>query len=384
MHITYVYDVDVPSRQAAPIQILHTARALCERGASVRVLVRSVTAPSEAEALAAYGLDPHPRLGLAAFPLHGWARLTLHRRLRAALQAVPAGARHVVLSRGEPGLALFAHLRRLRGVPPVRRVYEAHRLCFTEVAGRHAPRLPLLRGRGVARAEARVRRLERAAVEGADGLVCLTRGVQVALADLFDVTAPVLILPSGTALPDAPPLPLAARDLDVFYAGKLRRRKGVFDLVAAMRHLPGRRLHVAGGTPVEVEALRRHAAAHGVGERVELLGRVAPAAVGALYRRARVGVCPLPTGESAISERFTSPLKVLEMMAHGVPVVATDVPAIRELLDPGRTALLVEPDRPERLAAGIRTLLEDAGLSARLTRAARAEVERYAWPCRAR
>jgi glycosyltransferase involved in cell wall biosynthesis len=61
-------------------------------------------------------------------------------------------------------------------------------------------------------------------------------------------------------------------------------------------------------------------------------------------------------------------------MAMGVPVVATDVSAIPELVESGRTGLLVPPREPESLAAAMLTMLTDVGLRGRVTPAARARV----------
>jgi glycosyltransferase involved in cell wall biosynthesis len=225
---------------------------------------------------------------------------------------------------------------------------------------------------------------ERLVVERADGVVCLTEGVREALASFFQLTAPTLILPSGT---DPPPAVLpddTMRDMDVFYAGKLSTRKGIDDLIRALRFLPGVRCWIAGGSDDEVETLRAQAEDEGVADRVTLLGFVAPGEVRRLYARARVGVCPLPRGVSRTSERYTSPMKILNMMALGTPVVATDLPSVREMLDHGRTALLAPPSNPRAFATAIRKLLDDRVLASKLARAAREEVETYTWGERAR
>jgi glycosyltransferase involved in cell wall biosynthesis len=70
------------------------------------------------------------------------------------------------------------------------------------------------------------------------------------------------------------------------------------------------------------------------------------------------------------------PNTVLEAMAMEVPVVATDVDGVCEAVVHDREALLVPPRNPERLAASIRTLLDDPDLARRLSQAARAKVER--------
>jgi len=76
---------------------------------------------------------------------------------------------------------------------------------------------------------------------------------------------------------------------------------------------------------------------------------------------------------SSVSEGL--PISVLEAMAAGLPVVASDVGGVHELVGEGVTGSLVPPRDPEALAAALRPVLADAGLRARLGQAGRAEVE---------
>ena len=84
-----------------------------------------------------------------------------------------------------------------------------------------------------------------------------------------------------------------------------------------------------------------------------------------------------------MSRYFTSPLKLFDYMAAGVPIVATDVPALREVLVDGENALLVPPGDPEALAGAIDWILGDPALAERLRRRAFAEVADYTWERRA-
>lgn len=70
------------------------------------------------------------------------------------------------------------------------------------------------------------------------------------------------------------------------------------------------------------------------------------------------------------------PVSLMEAMAIGVPVVSCPVSGIPELVEDGRTGLLVPPADPVRLADALERLLGDAGLCARLAEAARKKVER--------
>ena len=387
LHLAYFYDIGLPSRYAAPIQFLNTCRAACELGATATLYTNRL-ATSVEECLAFYGLAPHERLRIVPLFAAPWRGHALRRELGRLARDTDPRARRIILSRGESGIALAPHLARLRRDARGRDwrfVYEAHKLSFMQQAEplRQAAVRPATRRR-IERAVARTYRRERATIVGADGLICLTERLRAALAANFPVASPTLLLPSGVALLATPPAADEGRDIDILYAGKLERRKGVHDLIAALRALPGRRLWIAGGTLEELAALRRWAGEQGVADRVTFTGFIAPTRVGALYARARVGVCPLPVGESDISEHFTSPLKVLELMARGVPIVGTDVPALRELLDHGRTALLARPSDPPALARAIGALLADRALAGRLAGAARVRAEEYSWSGRAR
>jgi glycosyltransferase involved in cell wall biosynthesis len=70
-------------------------------------------------------------------------------------------------------------------------------------------------------------------------------------------------------------------------------------------------------------------------------------------------------------------------MAAGAPIVASDLPTVREILDDGDNALLVPPEDPEALAAAIRRLLVNPGLADRLRRTAYEQVQAYTWDARA-
>jgi glycosyltransferase involved in cell wall biosynthesis len=71
---------------------------------------------------------------------------------------------------------------------------------------------------------------------------------------------------------------------------------------------------------------------------------------------------------------------VLESMASGVPVLASDLPVVRDLVDDGEQGLLVAPDRPGELARAVRALLDFPDRAAAMGAAGRARAaERFSW-----
>lgn len=99
---------------------------------------------------------------------------------------------------------------------------------------------------------------------------------------------------------------------------------------------------------------------------------------------AAADVLVLPnTAHDEVSARFTSPLKLFAYMASGRPIVASNLPSLREVISEDM-AYLVEPDNPEALAHGIGTALQDPQEALRRAARAREEVEGYSWQARAR
>ena len=70
-----------------------------------------------------------------------------------------------------------------------------------------------------------------------------------------------------------------------------------------------------------------------------------------------------------------APLKILESMAAGVPVVASDLPVTRELITDGLDGRLIAPDRPGELARAIRVLLDFPEQRGRMGAAARQRIQ---------
>ena len=131
----------------------------------------------------------------------------------------------------------------------------------------------------------------------------------------------------------------------------------------------------------DLDRLRALASRLGVAGRVTFTGMVGPRAVPAHLAAADVLVLPnLPT---AISSDFSSPLKLFEYLAAGRAIVASDLPAFREVVVPDETALLAEAGSADALATALQRLAADLHLVTRLGRQARIVAGRYTWDARA-
>lgn len=160
----------------------------------------------------------------------------------------------------------------------------------------------------------------------------------------------------------------------VLWVGSLEPRKNVGLLVDAFAHwaagtdLP-HRLVLAGPAGWLEDEATVLAPAHFLGDRVRPVGRVHDPALRALYRGADLFAFP------SRHEGFGIP--VLEAIAQETPVLAADIPALREVA--AGAAVLRSPDDPGAWVAALDNLLHDANERARLGAAGRARAQQFSW-----
>lgn len=311
--------------------------------------------------------------------------------LRERLAAAGVSAR-LVPARGLAGIAAVRHwARSLGGDPPA--VVHTH-LPWPDLAVRAASR-ELGRAAIVSTGHGMNLRWDKGALlAGAyGGLDALTRSrcrawIAVSEAVRADMVAAgypgnaIRVVPNGVDTTAIRPLAAAPRaalrgrmgiaegDLLVVGAGVLRPLKGqdvaLRAVARSVRDHPRLRLVLLGDGPSrgEFEAL---AAALGIADRVRFAGLVVD---GATDMIAAADVFVHPSRNEAYG------IAIAEAMAAGVPVVATRVGGVPEVVRDGETGALVPPDDPEALAAALGAMLADAGLRERFAREGRAAAER--------
>jgi glycosyltransferase involved in cell wall biosynthesis len=289
------------------------------------------------------------------------------------------GPRTVVYIRDAVGAAWYgALLRRLLGV---RLVYEVHDLEQWNPSRAHSPLLTPL-----------VRLIDAAALRGATRVVTLTAAFRDYLArqglchldeigvipDAFD---PAVYQPQPRADARAA-LGLPADAFVAVYSGLTFAYRQVDKLVTAWARVrpeqPSAILCLAGGRPAEVDALRAQAATLGLAGSVHFAGVQPPAVVARYLAAADALVIP-----GTVSGHNASPLKMFEYMAMHRPIVAVDLPALREILgDDG--ARYVPAGDVTALAEALLALAADPAGSEQLGRRAGARAQAYTYPVRAR
>jgi phosphatidylinositol alpha-mannosyltransferase len=161
---------------------------------------------------------------------------------------------------------------------------------------------------------------------------------------------------------------------NILFVGRHEPRKGLLDLLKAHRILRKTgcncRLLIVGRGPQEREARRYVLTSRMSG--VEFLGRVSDEEKAQLFRTADVYVSPATGGESF-------GIVLLEAMAAGAPIVASDIHGYKGVLKRGEQGLLVPPRKPKAIAAAVAQLLADPGLRAQMSENGRQRAEEFSW-----
>ena len=384
MTILSFADTRFPIERANGVQTMATCRALAARGHRVTLLVRADSAATPRDPHEFYGVAPLPTFTIEAV---GPATARRMQMLWTGLRRSLTSGADVVYTRD---LGLAALLSRVPKPGRPRLVYESHGIAPVVAAA-----MPALLGPSAAepssRKLARLERRESQVWRHADAYVTITQTLADDLGTRYGTRGRVFVVPDG-AQPSpsarfargyggASRLPLQA--VVAAYAGHLYPWKGVDVFLQALAATPGVDGLIVGGHPGEADLARVQNLAQslGLGERLTITGLVPPHEVSAALAGAQVFV--LPNVATAVSERYTSPLKLFEYLARGGAIIASDLPALREVLTHGETAWLVPAGDVRALSEALSLLATDQPLRERLGQAARTLSQEFTWERRA-
>ncbi len=380
-----VANARIPSERAHPLQLMHMAAAFAANGAAVTLAyarrantaaMRGVADPfaytgvSKTFALAGLPCVDAIKRVTIDWPLlnRGPLRLAAHALqlgtfTLASLGTVPRWRPDVVYSRDLLPLTALRLLSRRRA----RYCFEVHT----------APRSRLSAA------------LHRWAARRMDAVIAITEGLRRWYLEAGFDPAHILVAPDAVDLAAfegadrqaaRAALGVAADARAVCYVGHLYAWKGVDTLVRAARRCdPAVQWFIVGGVPPDLTRIRAAAADL---PNVHVPGHLPPARARRYLTAADAAVIPF-SARHAIAREYTSPLKMFEYMAAARPIVASDLPSLREVLQDGRNALLVAPDDPQALAEGVMRVLADPALAQRLAAAARQDADTRTWTRRA-
>lgn len=360
--LIYVTSSTFPARKASSLQVMQMCAAFAGAGALVKLVARR--AEPQEDVFAHYGLKPTfsfetrkflklPRSGdifqaqaALAQPGQAWICYTRGQDLTAPLVALWRGAWGLVEAHGRPATA-------------------RQRLMLSWIARHPRGRLIVISEplRDIYRREYGLNAT--AAPDGVD----LGR---------FDSTLTAEAARQQLGLEPGP---------WIVYVGGLYAGRGLETLFEAVSALPAKLLIVGGRDEREVAEWRARAGQLGA-QAVRFEGYQSPARTPLYMAAADVLAMPYgaqtltPSGEDTTA--WMSPLKLYEYMAAGRPVVASDLPALRRVLQDNVNALLAPPDDVAGLRAALQQVLMDGALAQRLAATGRANAHGHTWLARAK
>jgi glycosyltransferase involved in cell wall biosynthesis len=167
----------------------------------------------------------------------------------------------------------------------------------------------------------------------------------------------------------------------IMYTGHLYDWKGTQVLANSAKYLPENYLIVfIGGTQHDVKKFKEKNADLIKSNKIFVLGYKAPQEISDYLNSADVLV--LPNSAKDKKSRWTSPLKMFEYMASEKPILASDLPSIREVLNENN-AVFFKPDDPQDLADKIKYILDNFDLAEKISTQAKIDVQNYTWDKRA-
>lgn len=213
--------------------------------------------------------------------------------------------------------------------------------------------------------------------------------------DLGRRLEPAVVWPNGVRLARFPGLDRdSARHalglgggLRLVHAGHAYPGRGVELLIALASRRPELTVVQVGGEPRDLARLRADVSARGL-RNVEILDHVAPSELPTHLAAADVLAMPY-TADAVVSDGrtktidYASPMKMIDFLAAGRPIVASRFPGIAETLRDGVDSLLVPPDSVDAIDAAVGRILGDPALSAALAIAARERSRSLDWTSRA-
>ena len=162
----------------------------------------------------------------------------------------------------------------------------------------------------------------------------------------------------------------------ILYVGHLYGDRGIQDILDAAKSFPNAQFVFVGGHPGDVKSWRDKLANSGLNN-AEFVGFVQNKDVNNYLWMADLLL--MPYSRSCPTAEWMSPLKMFEYMASGRAIIASDLDAIKRVLNHGEDAWLVESDNSSSLVEGIGYLLENPEVRESLATASSTRVKEYSW-----
>lgn len=307
---------------------LLNARAFAENDVETDFFVRANKHFKEADdtkkdLVGFYGLPVHQNFNVHCISdTKSWQRNVYKAATEKIIAYYERGDDIIVATRDYGALAMLLKLK--KKYPKLKILYESHNFFIN---------INHLDKRAFSLSRMRTRWVERHQLFKADGLICLTEH-QRALYQHWFPQLPTIALPLGCLdFPEHPAPEQRRLKRRIAYIGHLYDYKGLELFFKLAQHLQSARigLHVYGGHEAEVLSLQNRAEREGLGDTLYFKPFIEPKVLHEiLQNEISIGLAPLQ--DTFYNRYLTCPVKVLDFLAHGLPIIASELPSVRDLL----------------------------------------------------
>lgn len=360
-----------PDNRARFIQIINTCHALAKKGLTVKLITGLKKGYDKEKIFNFYGLTPCENLKIVKLPIlrrerDKYLKISWNGIFNFSLLA------YLLLRKKEKAVIFLRHLKLAKFLLRFRKMITNHIIFEVHEIFHLNDSLNLSQ-------KAKLKKREIEVYREVDALICISNQLRDFLINLINVRENRIFLVHDAFKKEWFEI---KRNLDnsfICYTGSLYEWKGVDVLISAMKFLPNEKLLIVGGGD-RLKKLKELALKENVANRVEFIGSVPHQLIPEYLSKAKVAVLPnIAEGPS----QFSSPLKLFEYMAAGIPIVASDLSAFREILQDDETAIFFQPGNPEALSVAIKKLLSSKELYKKLSMNAKVQAQNYTYENRA-
>lgn len=360
MKIVYVVNARIPTEKAHGLQIVKTCEALAFLGQEVILVLPKRKNPIEDKIFDFYQIENNFKIvKLKCFDLVSFGRLGF------LLQSLSFGINALFFTWSWPAEVFFSRdeiIIFLLGIKKRKLFWEVHNGRTNWMVRKIIPKLI--------------------------GMIAITSGLKEYYQERGLPAEKILVVPDAVDLEkfsipvtrweSRQKLNLPMDKKLIVYTGHLYSWKGADILAKAANFLPEYLFLFVGGTDKDIGKFKLDYKDNNI----SILGYRPYSSIPYFLKAADILVLP-NSGDSAISRLYTSPMKLFEYMASGTPIIASDLPSIREVLN-NANSVLVESDNPRVLALAIKELLTNESVSRKLAERAISDVKKYSWFNRAK
>jgi glycosyltransferase involved in cell wall biosynthesis len=363
--ITTIHPQPGKPLRASSIQNLRTANALAEMDCPTLVWMACEGNPCRKDIETRLGMEFSPHLQFMQYrprgekenkktPFHGLIRGSSN-LVRAKMG--PVQSPDVILTRSPLVLEQLSRMRLfVRGSVKILEWQYPEYMQLWRGWSRQRPQGLIIDSKRFLREQ---RRLEFRRLQFADGILCAAEDHQRLLVEAgykgpsrpFPSACPGVVNPENSV----------PKTHDFGYVGTLSPENGIDTIIHSLSQVPqGRLLLIGSGSREYTGMMKELTRSLRLEDRVELKEWVEPHMIQNIMSTCRIGLVPLSRCCGPEKRQFASPLKLIEWMASGVPVIASRVPSITNRIGSTDAACLIEPDNPDDLAGAMSRLLADS------------------------